>query len=244
MGSIAKLKVAPPPPSDPLSPARQELAAEIQRERVLRQRREALTIAHSKAMNGVYDARDAVEKAEAAVEQAKVAVADWMVAQATGNAGDPPVTVRAARQMLQDSEDELTARVAARDELARQLTEADQFPHLARDRLRTAALNVIRAEAGNTAARVLEMVEHLQRELTRVGFALTWLHHARVYEMHDRPGMMNQATDPRIETALARLRSPPETWNELHRIDELRGDVQWAVTLDRLMEDPTATLPT
>jgi hypothetical protein len=94
------------------------------------------------------------------------------------------------------------------------------------------------------AMRILTEMEQRQRDLVRLGTALTWLAQTSVLPMDDRPGWYGTSTDPAVNVALSRFRSPPSSWTELHRTAELRGDIEWTNIVDRLMEDPTAPLPT
>ena len=243
MGSLAKLRAAPAAPEEPpLSPLRRELAMEIARNRLLAERHAALVVACDAARESVWAGRVDVERAEGGVEAAKAAAATHLVDLANGTAGAAPVTIRAARAALVDAEDDLAAREAARVALDAQLAEAKHAPEFARQRLRDAALAVVREEAAEIAQRCVERVEQLQMQITKAGFELQWLFSAAVIPHDDGPGRAEYAKDSRVNMALSRLRSPVTSWNELHKHADLRSDVAWAAAVDRLMLDATAPL--
>jgi hypothetical protein len=226
----------------PMTPERQVLSAEIMKARLLDQRHVALTAAVQAAKTAVYDAIDALEAADKAVESAQSDGVQFLVDSAAGVATDPPRSIKAAKVAAADAADELQIRIAARDQLIRQLEDIERYP-VDRSALRKAAMAVLQAEAGDAAMRVVERVEIAQRELVTAGSALQWLVNAGMFPMETGEGRGNYLEDGRIRQASNRLLSPSTSWNELARLTELRGNVIWAECLSQLMEDATASVP-
>ena len=140
---MALRATAKPPPQ---SPEREMLAEAIEQARAATARREALARALQSAEAAVLNANGAVADAEAGVETARADAAGFLVATAAGNAGDPPRTIRQARDRLQDCTDALDTARAARDELRRQQAADDGKPALFQMRLREAVAAVLKSE--------------------------------------------------------------------------------------------------
>jgi hypothetical protein len=244
MSAIAKLRVATGGAGGPpRSPARTALAEEIERARIIRERQEALTAAAAAANVAVFEAQGVVAAAEMALEAARKDNAEHLVRAAMGTAGVAPVSIKVARSRVTDAMDELAARSAARDTLDEQLAEARK-PRYDTDRVKNAALRVVREDAMDICMAVVDRVESLQRDLVRFGSALNWLASAQVFEM-DSPsvGRGDYIKDSRIHIAVSRFQSPVSSWHELYRQPQLRDDVRWTEALDRLMQDATAPIP-
>jgi hypothetical protein len=114
-----------------------------------------------------------IERAKEGIEDAKTAASSHMLATAIGAAGDPPMSVSAARAALQAAEDEFTAAQAARGGLNKHEAEVIANVKRAEARVREAAMKVVSEAAPGDG--LLEEVRDLQRRLINRGRLLTWL---------------------------------------------------------------------
>lgn len=240
------LKLLKEPPAG-LSPARQRLAEAIKLRDDLDAGYQSLHAAASwsgHAVQAVTRADERLEEARGAIEAAKAASVESLVSGAAGATDG----IREARLAYQCAVDDLEAATTARDTLKARLAEAESRREFWNTPVRNAALAVMAAETDIGA--LLTTMEHLQREMTRVGMAMEWLRGADIIKRNTEPlgqvvpmGLVRGCADPRMQTAISRYNCPPNTWNELLKIPDLRGDVRWAEALTALMLDAAAALP-
>jgi hypothetical protein len=221
-----------------ISPERAELAARIEAAQSANASRAAVAAAHQTAELGVFAARRKVEAAEAAVEQAKSDAATFLTAVALGTAGERPATIKQARGVLQDAEDELESAIVARTALNAQMAQGDAAPGFALMQLKDAAAAVVRSEAPAAAANLVNEVAELQAKLAEKGSALEWLSLAGVFPRGTFGGIL----DPVAASVWNRMMSPPNTWAGLSA-EQHAGRARWQDALAALMTDATAPLP-
>lgn len=215
-----------------LAPARDEVArlalAEAISRRLAAQADHAATVAAAGAAEErVYGVRRQVDAAEEALREAPQAAADHQQALARGNAGPAPATVRECREVLADAEDELLAARSNRDLLHQRIPAAAERVKLAEMTCRQAALAVLRAECGQTAAELLDELARGQEVVARLGRITEWLAVAGVIEK----------TGP-VRVAISRHTTPPCGWGwQDGRSDPAAG---WHATLAMLQADAEA----
>ena len=240
-------------PSAAPSSERVALAEAIREKNGADERLASLRKAHQTAESAVFRLRAEVEVAEVALEQAKAAAAEHMVALASGSAGEAPISIRSARAALLDVQDDLAAAQAARESLKGQLDDASQRPNSVANRVRAAALAVIRMEGKAAAEALVAEVERLQQQLIRRGEALRWLaREVGTFPLAERPevpyGVLRNGVvhdtfvDPRVETVLHRIENLSRGWSNLGP-DQQLGRALWSDTVAALMADASAPLP-
>lgn len=238
MSSIALLRPPRTPPA--VSPEREALAAAIAVAQERRQRIAAATSAVASAVDADRAARRRQEEAEAGVSDARTAATAYAIAVARGNAGPPPVTVAEARSDLQTASDVAASAREARVALEAELADAQRWRDIPDMNVADAAAAVLAASP--EVAALVQRVARAQRDLVDCGSALSWLasRKAAVPERRDEWGM--PVHTPATE-AVARLRSPPETWAALLTDGSIPGASPWAAALAALLVDADAALP-
>ena len=197
------------------SPEREALAEAIARHNELTRRLTAIDAASTTAWTAHKAATAAVAAATAGVEKAKSDAGRHLTAVALGEAGEAPVTVKAARLAVQDAQDALDAAQSAREALAGQRKEIENLLVVSRLRLDTSVAAVIAADPA-THALIGRFKEQL-RDLTDMRRALEF-----------------------IEAKL-----PPDlrSWRSAEPWPELAGDAPWREALAALLQDADAPLP-
>jgi hypothetical protein len=218
------------------SPERERLAEMIAANTAADNQRAAVVAAHQRAELAVFEARRSLETAEAAVAQSKVDAGTFLSDVVRGDVGARPTTIREARRSLQDAADELESVVAARDSLAVQVADADRYPGLARDKLRSAARAVIAAEGIERAQAVVAEVAELRRDLASKLTEIEWLWLADVLPKN----AFGQPSDSAVAAGLMMLQS--SAWADQAAALAV-GRARWRDVLDRLMVDAGAPLP-
>jgi hypothetical protein len=169
--SLRPPTAAAPPPQ---SPARQKLAAAIDNLTELQSRIAALEEAHQRTYRAVNEAHAAHEAAVAGIDAALHAASDHAVAAILhpDTAGQPPVSVAAARATAQAAADALATAEQVRDKLraeAKTLPDALPLREMARD---DAARQVLREEGGPAIAALFARIDAAYREVLDCGLAL------------------------------------------------------------------------
>ena len=220
------------------SPERTALAAAIAEEEARQAEEIALRDAQATSLAAVIAARKAVQAATDALDAAKQQAAESLLNAPSGEQRPSPVA--AARARLTDTEDGLEAALAARATVEERAQAAARGRPFAGDRVRRAAMAVIRAEGKDYAAVVAAEVAELQAKLAARGATLDWLVEAGIFPTDSTPGPgANRVLDRTIETTLFRLGSPPNSWRGI-AVDAS----EWEAALTALMADATALLPT
>lgn len=114
------------------SPEREALHRALAARDDAQRRVTAIRQAQEQALSQARTARDTLERAEAGVQVAKTQAARHLVDSALGKAGPTPVTLREARQAVQDARDDVEAAEAAQADLEQQLKAAESKFNLAR----------------------------------------------------------------------------------------------------------------
>ena len=110
------------------------------------------------------------------------------------------------------------------------------------NRVRDAALAVLRAEAGGAARTLAADVIRLQRQLAAKGAALEWLERNKILPTIGEPGFMfGRAADEDIRTAVSRLGTAPNRWPPPAMADG-PGAEAWNANLSALIADAAAPL--
>lgn len=233
------LKRQGPEPTSFDTPERAELAQAIAAAVEVEAEISKLAEALARADRPVLNAREALEAAEVAVADAPAAVVRHAVAAARGDEAGAPVSLAQARAARQAAADELDEALAVRSALRTSHEEAVQRRSFRQHLLRNAAVAVLRA--GPSAAALAGEVDRLQRELYCKGAELTWL------VAHEAVPMVQETTfrrpaDPALYAAAQRMFTPPSSWNGFA---EGAGtpSAQWEATIDALMRDANAALP-
>lgn len=166
MSTTAKLKLADATAAPERTPAREALAKAIVKRNEAAARVEAIESARRTAQQNVFVAQTALEDAQQNVETAKANAAKHLTDTALGKTTAAPLSIRAARNIVQDAEDQLDAAVAARAALS------DDNPEIksAQSSLDIAELHVseaIRAVVASdpVTAKMLHRARKVQREL-------------------------------------------------------------------------------
>lgn len=221
---MALRAVATPPPGR--SPERVALADAVEQSRAATARRTALTSALVAADTAVRKAAAQVEDAEADVEKSKADAADHLLAVASGRAGDAPRTTRAARDKLQDAQDELDAHRSARDELRRQTAEPDPAPFYQLGV--TAAIDaVLKAEAAQQARAVVDQANKARAELVRSVLLVQFLDARNLVDRNSLNGLTLLSQYPLSDN---------------YERDRTAATARWRETVEALANDPDAVL--
>jgi hypothetical protein len=234
---MAMFKKSPTKPA--ASPARAALAEAIARRDEVAAEIAALRNSVEATTEIVQRTRTARDEAEAALQRAKQDAADHIVAQARGDAGPAPVSVREARAAFEAAGDEVESAEAALAELKRQLDARQQFADLPERRVAEAAAAVLRESP--EVAQLLSEVEALQAKLAERGSALAWLAKQGALSLAnvDMPGSVSVLSPANL--ALTRLDSPATTWRGLPGIAE--GPLPWQAAFAALSRDANAPIP-
>jgi hypothetical protein len=202
------------------SPEREALAVAIDRHRDLSQQLTATKKALDDGWQFRSAARSRIEQAEAAIEEAKTNTAKFLTDTALGVPGDAPMTVRAARDALEDAKNELEALLTVEAALKKQ--QAELTGQLAWVHVDEAYRQVVCSHPGVLA--VFARYKSLQRELAG---------HRLLVEALSRAGAV-----------------PDEhkNWHYIHDPNDAE-DVSaliavWQASLTSLRTDPDAELPT
>jgi hypothetical protein len=226
MANITKLR---PDTKPPISPERAALSELIATNTAADSRRASLAAAMAKASDAVSRAREEMHAATGGLDQARADAVEHTIA---GGAGEAPSTLRAARNRLADAEDALAIALGVSDSLASQVADLGN-PEWARDRVRSAALAVIAAEARPQA---IVAAAELRRELAGRLAELDWLHANAVLPRNS----VGLPSDSSINANLALLSGP--YWSD-QAAALAAGRAVWETALARLMTDAGATLP-
>lgn len=167
----SNLKLASDVP--PRSPERERLAEKIADLAAAKQRAAAIKAAIITAGQAVSTAFATVEEATAGIEKAKVAVATFLTEVALGTAGDPPMSVQAARQAAQNAQDNLDAARAALDQLKKQEMSVVNTPIYVEMAVKDLIVDVIKAEL--PVDQLLAEFATIQRDYIMRRRALEWL---------------------------------------------------------------------
>lgn len=232
----APVEVAPAsPPAGVIE--RATLAAKIAERQAERQAHARMTAAQMAAEERVWAARAALTAAADGLARAKAEAAQHEVDLVVGTAGEPPVSIKAARAAQLDAEDTLEAAIAARDTLATRLREAGNQSDKLAPVVKDAAVAVLKTAPALDG--LVEDLDRLQREL----FDKT-----RVFQWLAQQGLIRTeriATGPfTFDTPLAgyvhlRATRQMDEWQGL----EAPGVQRWHDALAALQSDPTAALP-
>lgn len=173
-------------------------------------------------------AYDAKEAAAAALDGAAAVAVAHRQAEARGDAGPPPPSMRSLRQGVQDAEDAWGDARAVVQGLREQTRAADPRQELRAMRVKDAALAVIRAEAAPVVAGLAAELQEAQRTAVRLGRVLEWMAGIGAAEM-----------TPDLKAAVGRhTHTPPCNWfREIGAPDPARA---WQDVLARLEGDPEA----
>jgi DNA repair exonuclease SbcCD ATPase subunit len=222
--ALTALRRAPPA----RSPQREALAQAIERLRDATAQRAALATALQSAEAEVRRANAAVAAGEAGVEEAKAATSAHMVSVASGTAGDPPRTIRQARNALQDAEDQREAARAARDQLKALQAEPSAIDVL-RMNLSDAIDRVLVAEASAQARAVVEAAYEARERLARATLLTQFLDHRGLFEKNSVNGITLLSQYPISESWDADRQSATATWRAA--IERLAGDADAVLDL-------------
>ena len=207
--------------------ARQALAEAVAARQAALADVEATRRALATAEADVGTAYDAKEAAAAALDGAAAVAVAHRQAEARGDAGAPPPSMRSLRQALADAEDTLADARAAVQGLREQVRTADPRQELRAMRVKDAALGVLRAEAAPVAAELLAALEQAQQEAAQLGWVVEWLTGAGVIEAAGA-----------ARAAVARHQSAPCGWFRVPgATDPAAG---WQAALDALQADAEA----
>lgn len=222
---MARRLEQPAPPRD--EAARQALAAAIAARQSAEADREATRRALATAEADVGSAFDAKEAAAAVLDGAAAVAVAHRQAQARGDAGPAPPSMRSLRQAVQDAEDGLADARAVVEGLREQVRGGDPWQELRAMRVKDAALGVLRAEAGAVVSGLAAELQEAQRTAAHVGRALEWL---------TTVGGAELTAD--VKAALSRHQTAPSGWfQEPNTPDPALG---WQNVLARLQADPDA----
>ena len=220
-----------------LSPERAALALAVAAHAEAEAQCAATAAASGPASEAVWAAQRAVQDATAALEQAKADAARHLRDVAMGAAGEPPRSIREAREALLDAETVLQAARDARDGLKVLLPDQEARRELSKIQLRNAALDVLKSEAAPLVAELVEKLGQAQRAVADLGNVLEWMVHEKVIEI-------DPATDSPAKMARSRLGTPPCMWRALTAEDATPGAAPWRAAFDALQRDANAPLPT
>lgn len=249
MNAVVKLK-PPAKPADaltdlsspPVSPERAALATAITAHAKLQARHDGAFSARDMADRAVWAARQRVDDAPELIERAKENEARRLIDMARGIDSPATQTIREARNLLQDAQDDLEAAEASRDGLRIETESVAIALIWSKSKLQDAAEAVVRAEATGLAHELAAEVIRLQHDMLRKAQALEWLARRGALPLVTEPGSLHgQVKDPATWTAIERLRSPPCTWNAI--INVLPGVQPWDATMAALQLDAMAPLP-
>ncbi|MBW4022014.1 MAG: hypothetical protein HIU92_02585 [Proteobacteria bacterium] len=220
--------------------ARAALAIAIEEKRVADETHRKLASAGESLRIAAFDADRAAEAARQAVEDAKAATVSHLTAVATGSAGKAPKTVKAARAELAEAEEALELARAARDGLTGRIDEAKATADRMVDRVRDAALDVLR-ESPIARSLVVEL-DVLQKRMLEMADALEWLISRRI--IATKTPSQTDIHSPEADYARAvnyRRGAPPSAWRNLGLV--ANGRQVWDDALAALMQDANAPLP-
>ena len=252
---MAWRRTVPAPMADPMpmpalaiSAARSQLAAAVDAERGRIAQNAATVAAYESTWATVGNCRAAVTAAETAVADAIDAAARHRVAAVMGGGDAPAMTVRQARDALQDARDALEAELLATDELrknAEALRRRTDVPYLTIEWetvvVRRAAVAVIKDEAAAHIAALVERVERLQSEMLEAGGELEWMFTRGAYAAD---GEVLSADDPKIKTLVHNMNTAPPLWPAaVARRHSYAPAPAWQAAYEALMADATARLP-
>lgn len=195
-----------------ISPEREKLAAAIKK---LKEKNDELA-ACADDWETRARLRERVEEAKKTLEAAKVAAVQFAIDQARGCAGDPPLSVKEARQALQDLEDQLAVSETMRDALKARADELSKEVGWAKISLESAVLGVCRASPEVLA--IYEQLMTLQRTL---------------------------AGQRKLCQAIVGLPSNWQVLHNPDDADDVSAEIAaWRSAIDNLSRDATTPLPT
>ena len=183
-------------------------------------------------------ARDKLHAAEAAVPAAQAAAAEFATAQAMGKAGDPPLSVKAARHPADEASEELQAAEGALAAQRQRAADIGRYSSIPEGNVRDAVAALVRT-APETAA-LVQCVARLQAELADCGGALLALAEARALDLGNVEVPGGSVHGP-AKMAVTRLQSPPAHWHDLKAT--VAAPARWKAALAALGTDAAAALP-
>lgn len=196
------------------------------------------------AQPAVWVAVEALDDAPELVERAKANAAIYLQQQARGLAPVPPQTIREARNLVADAQDEVDAARAAMTALEAERDNLQSRMPMAEEGVRRAARRVLHAEAETVACALAAELAEMQCAMIALGDAVEWLAGAGAFTVVDRPGgSYGRPEDEAIRMTLNRLHSPPETWRGLTRTRPDPIAAGWMAAFAMLQLDATAPLP-
>jgi hypothetical protein len=185
----------------------------------------------------------AIDDAAADLEAAKRNSAAALVANVLGDSVDPNVIIKRARNDLQNAEDDLEQARQNRDELRRQLDELS-IKTWAHDRVKQAALSVIRSEAGEHAKTLTDELAALQIRMFECWRSLTFMVGNKIVPVIEEHGVrFGRPIDSDLANLMVELTTAPGRWTRCNGIPELDGEAIWKAALDRLCRNPHEPLP-
>ncbi|MGI4945164.1 MAG: hypothetical protein ACRYHQ_32150, partial [Janthinobacterium lividum] len=233
--------VAPPAPAQ--SAERAALAVAIASHAELQARCNAAYKARDTADRAIWAARECLDAAPELIERAKANAAKALVDGALGVASPTSQSIREARNVLQDAEDELEAAEASRAALRTEEDSLGRAMLWSQSKVQIAAEAVVRAEAANAAQALAAEVVRLQDEMLRQGQALEWLASRGALPVVEEHGSLHgQVRDPGVRIAIERMMAAPFRWN-LEDVDARPGADAWRAALVALQFDAMAPLP-